>query len=786
MRPETRSDVVARRRRPFGDGETGAGHGRIVDRLSVLVKSVLVGRPKETSGLEHERLSKTVGLAVFASDNLSSAAYATEEMLLVLVLGGTAALVYSIPIAIALCSVVALIAFSYRETIAAYPNGGGAYIVAHENLGKTPGLVAAAALLIDYVLTVSVSVAAGLAAIGSFAPGLQSSRVVLSLGVIALITVMNLRGVRESGIAFAIPTYAFLVLVGGTIIAGLVKYFFIGVDVETAALHAPTEEVTLFFLLSAFARGSAAVTGIEAISNGIPAFREPAARNASKTLVVMASLLAFLFLGITVLARIFHVVPEHGGRTVVGQIAHVVWGGGPLFVAVLAATALILFLAANTSYADFPRLSAVLARDRFWPRQFMNRGDRLAFSNGILGLGVGASVLIVVFDADVSRLINLYVMGVFTALTLSQAGMVVHWVRLKDAEPRWRRNATVNAVGGTATLVVLAIVLSTRFLHGGWMIVTAVPILVVVMDRIHRHYMEVRVQLRDPARRPRPARENHVVLLVGSPSAEERRAFWYASHIRTRDFHAVHFAERGDPKGGFEARWAREIGLLPTTPALETLSSPGSLAASVRDYVSRMRTSIPDEDFVTVIVSERVSSGFAAMGTATGLRLKLALLFTPEVVVTNVARTHASDEPDAFERGEPVRHVAVVTVPAAHNATLRAFEYARTLSADEVHAVHVVLDPEMTAHHQEEWEALGTGQPLELLDSPFRDLGETLRDHVRTLTADGRTIVTVILPEFVVRRWWHHVLHNQNAFDVKWKLLPEPGVIVTSVPYHLA
>ncbi|MEX2393072.1 MAG: APC family permease, partial [Actinomycetota bacterium] len=291
------------------------------------VKALLVGRPKETSRLEHERLSKKVGLAVFASDNLSSSAYATEEMLHVLVLGGAAAIAYSIPVAVALVTVVAVIAYSYRATIHAYPNGGGAYIVAHENLGKYPGLIAAAALLIDYILTVSVSVAAGLAAIVSFAPELHTYRVHLSLAVIAFITLMNLRGVRESGVLFAIPTYAFLALVGGTIVYGLARVFVFGLEPVHAHLPEATQPVTLFFLLRAFAKGSAAVTGIEAVSNGIPAFREPASKNAAATLTIMVTLLASLFLGITVLARKLNIAEPQETRTIVGQVAHAVWGG---------------------------------------------------------------------------------------------------------------------------------------------------------------------------------------------------------------------------------------------------------------------------------------------------------------------------------------------------------------------------------------------------------------------------------------------------------------------------
>lgn len=747
-------------------------------------KSLLVGRPKETALLAHERLSKTVGLAVFASDNLSSSAYATEEMLAVLVLGGAAALRLSIPITIALVGVVALIAFSYRGTIHAYPSGGGAYIVAHDNLGKFPGLVAAAALLIDYVLTVSVSIAAGVASIVAVAPSVDRYRVVISIVVIWMITLLNLRGVRESGRLFAVPTYAFIALLGGTIIVGLVKHYTTGVAPVDTKLPTMTRDVTLLLVLTAFARGSSAVTGIEAISNGIPAFREPAAKNAATTMAIMASLLAVLVLGITLLSSAYHIYEPTETRTLVGRVVEAVWGTGPLFVAALGSTALILFLAANTSYADFPRLSAVLARDRFWPRQFMNRGDRLAFSNGIVGLAVFASILVVVFDAEVSRLINLYVMGVFTALTLSQTGMIRHWVREKEHEPRWRTYIAANFLGAVATAIVLVIVLITRFTHGGWMVVLAVPVLVWGMNRVGRHYAEVGRQLRLPERHPQGGQQNHVILLVGSPSKEEARAFWYAERIRTDDFHAAHFQEKGDPKS-LEAQWAREIGLLPTAPMLETLSSNGSLARSVRLYIDRLRTRIPTDDFITVIVSERISRGaFVTLGTRTALVLKTALLLTPGVVVTNVPYIEGDETQCALDQG-PTRHVVVLLVPAAHNAMLHALEYAKTLSADEVRAVHVALDPEVTDAHLEQWAALDTGLPLEIVESPYRRLGAAARDYVRTLTSQSDTIVTVILPEFVVGKWWQRFLHNQNAFDLKWVFLPEPDVIVTSVPYHL-
>lgn len=753
-------------------------------RPAEVLKSILIGRPKDTAGLIHERLSKTVALAVFASDNLSSAAYATEEMLDALIKGGIVAAAYSLHISIALVAVVAIIAFSYRGTIHAYPNGGGAYIVAHENLGKIPGLVAAGSLLVDYILTVSVSVAAGVASIVSFAPGLDHYRVIFALAVIWFITLMNLRGIREAGAIFAVPTYAFVLLLGVTILWGLVKYFFFHVAVPPAPPIKALESVSIVLLLNAFARGSAAVTGIEAISNGIPAFKEPASENASKTLVAMASLLAFLFMGITLLAHFYHVVHATRTQTVVGLIARRVWGGGPIFVSVLGVTALILFLAANTSYADFPRLSAVLARDRFWPRQFMNRGDRLAFSNGIIGLAVCASALVVVFNADVTRLINLYVMGVFTALTLSQFGMVKHWRREHQNEPRWKTYLAANAIGGVTTFIVLCIVLPSRFLKGGYMVVIAVPLLVMFMNRIHKHYEAVGIQLRAEERRPSGTAENHVVLLVGTPSAEEERAFWYGERIKTEDFRMMHVAQPDDPKN-IEAQWARQIGLLPTSPALQIIDGAASLPATVRSYIERIRSRIPEQDFITVLVAERVRQhGVFTFGTPTGLRLKLALLLTPGVVVTNVPYLHG-DVQTVLGLGTSVRHVAIVLVPAAHNAALHAVEYAKTLSVDEIHAVHVVLDPEKSEEHATKWSDLGTGVDLELVDSPHRRLAAPVREYIRGLREAQPTLVTVIIPEFVVSKWWQRFLHNQNAFDLKWSLIPEPDVVVTSVPYHL-
>lgn len=753
-------------------------------RPSEALKSLLVGRPKDTARLEHERLSKKVGLAVFASDALSSSAYATEEMLLVLIAAGTTALYASVPLSIGITVVLGIVIFSYRQTIYAYPNGASAYIVASANLGKYPGLVAASALLIDYVLTVAVSITAGVSAIVSLVPDLHRYRVLVAISVIFVITLLNLRGVRESGAIFAVPTYAYLVLIGSLVLVGLLRYAQ-GLRIEPNDTTGAQGALTVFLLLRAYSHGSTALTGVEAVSDGVQAFRKPVARNAATTLVVMGVLLAFLFVGLTVLARLYNIEgpSEHPHRTVVALIALAVFGDGPLFFAIQIATFLILFLAANTSYSDFPRLANFLARDRFAPRQFMNRGDRLAFSNGIIALGALAAILVAVYQAELSRIINLYVVGVFTSFTLSQSGMVQHWRRRRTEERRWKRYAFINGLGAFTTFVVLCIVLGTKFTHGAYIVVAAVPVLVWTLNRINRHYAEVGRQLRLDERRPPSERSNHVILLVGGPSREEARAFWYADRIRTEDFHAVHFAERGDPKG-LEAQWTRQIGLLATTPTLEIVPSSGMLGNSLRSYIERMRNRIPTTDFVTVIVSERVRQrALFTFGTRTGLLLKLSLLFTPDVVVTNVPFLENVAQ-TALESQTP-RHVVIVLVPAAHNATLHALQYAKTLSADEIRAVHVVLDPEFSDKHRAEWDALDTGLPLELLESPYRRLGAPVLDYVRSITDDGNTIVTVILAEFVVSKWWQRLLHNQNAFELKWMFLPEPNVIVTSVPYHL-
>ncbi len=414
------------------------------------LKSILIGRPIETVREKHERLPKTLGLAVFASDALSSVAYATEEILLVLVLAGTTMLHYSMPIGIGIAALIAIVAISYRQTIHAYPSGGGSYIVAKDNLGINAGLVAAAALLIDYVLTVAVSITAGVEAITSAVPALQSHAVVLSMISLMILTIGNLRGVKESGKIFALPTYVFIGSITALIIYGLFKYFYLPHPPLPEYQPAPAGGILpIFLVLRAFASGCTALTGIEAVSNGVKAFKKPEARNASVTLTWMAGILGAFFIGITFLSNHYGILPSEN-ETMLSQLAHAVFSNGVLYYIVQVSTFLILILAANTSFADFPRLSSIMAMDGYMPRQLSNRGDKLVFSNGILLLSLFSAVLIIGFGGETHALIPLYAVGVFLAFTLSQIGMVKHWIDKKG--DHWQKSAVINGIGGITTL----------------------------------------------------------------------------------------------------------------------------------------------------------------------------------------------------------------------------------------------------------------------------------------------------------------------------------------------
>lgn len=660
------------------------------------LKRIVVGKALRTEQAIHERLSKKVALAVFSSDALSSTAYATEEILLVLAtayaFGQAGAFGHVIPISAAIAVLLIIVAISYRQTIHAYPNGGGAYIVAKENLGTVPGLVAGASLLVDYVLTVSVSIAAGVAAITSAAQGTQFAwitdhKVAICVGFIVLIGIANLRGVRESGSFFALPTYVFLVSFLFMIGYGIVYYFVYGGTVpppaeenlQLAEGYMP-QALTLFLLLGAFSNGCAALTGIEAISNGVMAFKKPESTNAARTLIVMAALLCTMFLGTSVLAYLFGVHP-HQDETVISQFArHIFTGGlGWFYFVVQASTAAILVLAANTAFADFPRLSSLLARDRFLPRQFANRGDKLVFSNGIVILAALSALLVVGFGGDTSRLIPLYAVGVFLSFTLSQAGMVRHWLRVRrngDHDPaihesqvesdtavpdlqlaieqskaprfvsdevtsskHWKKSLAVNLLGAVATAVVLTVFVVTKFMHGAWLVVFMIPILVFMFLAIHRHYLSV----------------------------------------------------------------AREL-------SLETIHD-----------------TLP-----------------------------------------------------------PIHHTVIVPISGIHRGVIKALQYAKSISSDNVRAVYVDFDDEATAKLREVWGRLDLGIKLVILPSPYRELTRPLLRYIYKVDRQCEDdVLTIVLPEFVPSKWWQHLLHNQSSLLLKGALLFKEGVIVTNVPYHL-
>jgi amino acid transporter len=597
------------------------------------VKRVLLGRPIPSRLAHHERLSKTTGLAVLSSDALSSVAYATEEILRTLVLAGAGALWLVTPIGAVICMLLVVVALSYRQTIHAYPGGGGAYIVAKENISPIAGLTAGAALLIDYVLTVSVSVAAGVAAITSAFPAFRTHRVALALAFVLLITLGNLRGVRESGRIFAFPTYFFLLSLTSLLAVGAWRVLSgsVAPPVSTHGDVGTASALTTFLVLRAFANGCTAMTGVEAISNGVPAFKPPEHRNAATTLMLMAGLCVMLFMGTTLLAHAYAVVPTDE-ETVVSQLARAVFGGrGLSYFAVQAATTLILVLAANTAYQDFPRLASVMARDRYLPRQFMNQGDRLAFSNGIMILSVLAAALIAVFAGDTHALIPLYMVGVFVSFSLSQAGMCLHWKRERGEQ--WLAHALLNGVGAALTTIVLLIVAVTKFAEGAWLIVALIPSLVLHFRSIRRHYKSVAAQLTLKDWTPEPPQHNAVVVPVSGVHKAVLRALRYARSLSS-DVRALYVETDAAATAELRREWQRWGQGIP----LVVRQSPyRSLMEPLLDYIEEVDAERPD-DFVTVVLPEFVPSHWwhHLLHNQRGLLIKAALLFKPNTIVVSV------------------------------------------------------------------------------------------------------------------------------------------------------
>ncbi len=621
-------------------------------------QSWLIGRPLQTADAAHQTIGKVVGLAVFASDALSSTAYATQEILVILALAGTAAFGYAFPISLTIVLLLAIVTVSYEQTIHAYPGGGGAYIVARDNLGELPAQAAGAALLTDYILTVAVSISSGVAQIVSAYPVLYTYRVHLAVAMVFLIMVINLRGVKESGVTFAIPTYFFLGMIFLTVGAGFFRYLTGSLGAvdnppPLELIHA-AQPLTLFLILRAFANGTTALTGVEAISNGITAFKEPRSRNAGITLIWMSSILGILFLGITLLSGHIGAVPSEA-ETVISQLARTVFGGrNVLYLAALAGTAVILIMAANTAYADFPRLSALQAGDGFLPRQLTYRGSRLVYSRGIFTLAGIASLLIILFQASVTLLIPLYAIGVFLSFTLSQTGMARRWWKsghLADGqevrEPGsilrydagWKIKMVINGFGALCTGIVMLVFAVTKFSDGAWFIVILIPALVAIFLGIHRHYRSLARQL------------------------------------------------------------------------------------SLENYAP-----------------------------------------TPRVP----------------------RHRVVLLVSGVHRGTLEALNYARSLSQD-VTAVHVSTDMAEAEKVRAKWDLWGNGVRLVILDSPYRLLLEPIVEYIEMLSGQRRPgeIITIVVPQFVPKHWWHNLLHTQAAVLLRLVLVFKRGIVITDVPYQV-
>lgn len=608
------------------------------------LKRVLIGKPLATADEQHQRISKKVALPVFSSDAISSTAYATEEILRVFLIAGTGAAAglasFSklVPISIMVVVLLVIVVISYRQTIFAYPSGGGSYVVSRENLGEIPSLVAGSSLLTDYILTVAVSIAGGVAAIISAFPGLADYRVLLCVGFISLMTVANLRGLKESAALFAPPTYIYIMSLIVLIVVGLYRVFVqhiapIEHTGEAEELLKGQGAISLFIFLKAFSSGAVALSGVEAVSNGVPAFKKPESKNASITLIWMAVILGSCFFGLSVISQHLHPVAGEGvDQTVLAQLAQHVYGGRNIFFFVTQfATFAILILAANTAYADYPRLSSIIAKDGYLPRQFQNRGDRLVFSNGILFLAVAAITLVVIFGGKIEALIPLYAVGVFTGFTLSQTGMCIHHIKIK--EPRWRLNLVINGVGALTTALVTGIVITTKFVSGAYVSVIVIVVMSLAFKAVNRHYTRVKLAVAvEPGYRVQ--RHQHlVVVLVGTVNKGVLHAVSYARSLAPDRLIAVSVVSDGDEERHLRAQW--DAFGLPVE--LHTISSPfRDLTGPILAYIDELDQDDRDE-IITVVIPEfvtKVSSQW--LHNQSALAIKARLLYRPNTIVTSV------------------------------------------------------------------------------------------------------------------------------------------------------
>lgn len=608
------------------------------------LKRLVIGRPIATADDLHQRLPKKVALPVFASDAISSTAYATEEILIVFIsFAAVGAAAYSalVPISLLVIVLLAIVVSSYRQTIHAYPMGGGAYIVSRENLGKYPSLVAGGAMLTDYILTVAVSVSSGTAAIISAFNGLAPYRVHLAVGFIVLITLANLRGLRESGSLFAPPTYLYIIVLMSLIGVGLFRVFFRDLGpiehdpVIAEELLTSTNTINLFFFLKAFSSGAVALTGVEAVADGTPVFKKPESRNASTTLIMMAVILGSSFFGLSVLSQHLKPLADEEGLiadTVLAQLAEHVYGGRNIFFFITQfATFAILILAANTAYADFPRLSSIVAKDNFLPRQFMNRGDRLVYSNGVIFLGLAASLLVIAFSGKVTLLIPLYAVGVFTGFTLSQTGLVVRLWRLR--EKGWQRRIVVSAIGATTTAFVAGIVVVVKFLDGAWIPAVLIPLLVLMFTSINKHYVRVRSYLQAAEEYSAPFHTHFVIVLVGSVNLGVLQAIKYAQSLRPDRLIALSVIQTDEDRERLYDDWAK----YDLDVELQTvLSEYRDLAEPILNRIDELEGDSAD-DLITVVIPEFVTSlSTQWLHNQSALQLKARLLYRPNTVVTSV------------------------------------------------------------------------------------------------------------------------------------------------------
>ena len=613
----------------------------------------LIGNPLPTADAPHQTIGKAVGLAVFASDALSSTAYATQEIMVILAAAGTGAFRYVFPISLAIVALMLIVTFSYEQTVHAYPSGGGAYIVARDNLGELPALAAGAALLTDYVLTVAVSVSSGVSQVTSAFPSLYAQRVWIAVALVGFIMLINLRGVKESGITFAIPTYFFVVSMFLTVGIGLLRYFTgsLGVVPNPPALDLDTlAVVTPFLILHAFSSGTSALTGIEAISNGITAFKEPRSRNAGITLLWMSGILATLFLGISFLSGKIGAVPSER-ETVISQLARTIFDGtGPLYLAVIAGTSIILILAANTAFADFPRLSAILASDRFLPRQFTFRGSRLVYSRGIVALAGLASALIILFHASVTRLIPLYAIGVFLSFTLSQAGMAHRWWKSghvkPDSEkveagsvlhydPKWVLKMLINGFGAVCTLVVMFVFAATKFKDGAYIIIVLIPLVVLTFYTIHRHYRRLAEKLSlEHFTSPRRITRHRVIVAIAGVHRGSLEALNYARSL-SDDVTAIHVSIDPAESQKVREKWSSYGDGI----RLVILDSPYRLLVEpIMEYLDNIIAKRQPTEMITVVVPQFVTNHWweNLLHNQSALLLRFALLFKPGVVIVEV------------------------------------------------------------------------------------------------------------------------------------------------------